>query len=153
MYRSIVLLQTLIVAQLVNKFPSFLWNQKIYYRVHNNPSLGPILGQLNQIYSFCIPNFCQIRFNLSSHLRTRSGLFPSGSLPKIVYVFLISPMHSTCFANLILLDFIIIIYGEHNKLRCISFEILFNISLLFPALLDPNILLYTLFSNIFNPWR
>jgi len=52
---------------------------------------------------------------LSSHLHPylSSGLFPSVFLTKIVYAFLISPIHATCPTHAILLDLIaVIIFGE-----------------------------------------
>jgi len=49
--RSRVLLLELIVAQLVKKHPSLLWNQKAHYRVHNSPPLYAILSQTNPVHA------------------------------------------------------------------------------------------------------
>jgi len=47
-----------------------------------------------------------------------SGLFPPEFLTKIVYPFLILPVHATCSTHLILLDLIILVtYDEMYNLR------------------------------------
>jgi hypothetical protein len=42
-YREKLSLEKLIVAQLVDNFPAFLWNSKVHCRVHHNLPLDLIL--------------------------------------------------------------------------------------------------------------
>jgi hypothetical protein len=58
-----VLLEELIVTQLVEKFPRFLRNPKVHYRVQNSPPPVPILSQMHPVHTF-LPYFPNIHFNI-----------------------------------------------------------------------------------------
>jgi len=67
------------------------WNPKVHSRVHNSPSLAPILSQMNPVHTFH-PISLRYILTLSSHLllSLSSGLFPSGFPTIILNAFFLS---------------------------------------------------------------
>jgi hypothetical protein len=98
------------VTQPVKKYPAFLWNPKVHYRVHNSPPLVTILNQMHLDHIFP-PYSPKIHSNIIPHLRIDcpSGLFPSCFRITILYAFLISLMCATCVTHLLLLVLITLI--------------------------------------------
>ena len=99
------------------EIPRILWNPKVHYRTHKCLPPVPILGQPNPVHT---PTSYLLEpiLILSTHLRLGlpSGLFPSGFPSKTLYTPLSSPIHATCPAHLILLDFITrTILGEEYR--------------------------------------
>ena len=96
-----------------------------------------------------LPTSSRSALILFSHLRLSlpSGLFPSGFPIKTLYTPLLSSIRATYPAHLILLDLITrIIFGEQFRSLSSSLRSFLH-SPVTPSLIDPNILLNTLFSN------
>jgi hypothetical protein len=94
-----------VVSKLSRNKP-LLWNPNIHYHIHKSPSLLHIMSNLNPIYT---PN--------STSLRTFLILHPINAYVVKNFVCIsYFPMRTTCPAHCILLDLIIVISGEGNKL-------------------------------------
>ena len=131
---SSVFLEMLTGSQLVKKFPHFM-----------KPEGSLPLLQVTSTSS----HFLKIHLILSLSVRQDlpSGLFALDFPTKTVYPPLLSPISATSPAHHILLDFITrIIFGEGYK-SLISSLCSFLHSPATSSLLDPNILLNTLFLN------
>jgi hypothetical protein len=66
------LFEKLIVTQLVKKYPAFLWNPKVHYRVHTSPPMDPILSQLNPVRPID-PYLPKVHLNVINPLTSRSS--------------------------------------------------------------------------------
>jgi len=143
-----VLLEQLTGLQLVKKFPAFHATRRFITALTSARHLSLSWASPNQ--STCPhPTSWRSILILSTHLRLGlpSGLFPSGFPTKTLYTSLSSPIRATCPAHFILLDFITrTILGEHYKSFSSSLCNLLQ-SPITSSLLDPNILLNTMFSN------
>jgi hypothetical protein len=112
------LFEKLIVTQPVKKYPAFLWNPKVHYRVHISPPLDPLLSQPNPVRTIdpCLPKV-QLNVILPPTPSLPSGILPLGFPTKTLLTPLSSPMRATCPAYLNLLDLITLtIYGEQYRL-------------------------------------
>jgi hypothetical protein len=89
------------------------WNPKVHYHVHRWLSLHSVLSQMNPVHTVTL--YLRSSSILIPHLHKGlpSVLFPSGFLTKIVHVFLISPLCTTCSIHLVLIDMItLLIYSK-----------------------------------------
>ena len=139
-----VLLEKLTGLQLVKKFPAFHGTRRFITALTSvrHPSLS-WASPIQSIYPH--PTSWRSILILSTHLRL--GLLPSSFPSKTLYNPLSSPIHATCPAHLILLDFITrTILGEEYKSFSSSLCNLLH-SPVTSSLVGPNILLNTMFSN------
>jgi hypothetical protein len=109
-----VLLEKLIV-QAIKKFPTFYGTEGI--TVFPRARHWTVSRGRRMYFIFKDSNSSRFTLILSSHLRLGlpSGLFPSGLHTESLCEILISPTHTTYLYHLILLDLIVLIFGEEYK--------------------------------------
>ena len=150
-------LKSLSGLQIVKKFPAFYGSRRSITALTSArrlstcpyPELAPSSPHTHSPLPSCFPTNILFPLILSSHLRLGlpSGLFPSSFPTSTLCMPLLSPIRATCPAHLILLDFITrTILGEEYRSLSSSLCSLLH-SLVTSSLLNPNILLSTLFSN------
>jgi hypothetical protein len=112
-----ILFKKLIVTQLVKKYPAFLWNPNVHYRVHTSPPMDPILSQLNPVRPID-PYLPKVHLNVILLPTPRSPQWSLAFGPPNQNPVNTSPlpMRATCPAHLILLDLITLtISGEEYR--------------------------------------
>jgi len=79
-----------------HELPRLLWKPKLNYRIHKNPSLAPILSQMNPVHNFS-PHLPKIHSNtiLPSTPRSSEWSLVSRFSGHNSYAFFISPILAT----------------------------------------------------------
>ena len=142
-----MLLEKLTGLQLVKKFPAYYGTRR-FITAYTRPRHLSLSWARSIESRSPHPTSWRSIVILSSYLRLGLpiGLFPSGFPTKTLYTPLLSPIHDTCRAHLILLDFITrTILGEEYRLG--SSLCSFLHSAVPSSRLDPKILLNTLLEN------
>jgi hypothetical protein len=116
--RCRILFEKLTVTQLVRKYPAFLWNPKVHYRVHKSPPPDPVLSQTNPVRPID-PCLLKVHLNVILPPTPRSFQWSLTFGPPNQNPLNISPLLHACHmsAHLILLDLIAkTIFGEEYRL-------------------------------------
>jgi hypothetical protein len=82
--------------------PHVLWNRKIHNPIHNSPTVGPCLSQMNSVYilnPFSLRSLVLLLFHLLFGLI--SSLFHSGFVSKTLHTCISVPTHAVCPVHLI----------------------------------------------------
>jgi hypothetical protein len=102
------------IRSLGQRIHSLLLNRKLHYRVHERPSLIPVLRRVNPIYALFVYD------PFYYYICTKVSVFQVISFLQILrsenFLFLISPMHATYPTHFIVHDLIILtICGDEYK--------------------------------------
>jgi hypothetical protein len=118
-------------------FPSILWYEKVYHRVHNSPQLVPIRNHNNPVHT-SYPNSLRsiiILYPLMC-VGPPNGSFHHKFPTTFLYAVLFSLMRTTFLFHLTLLDLIILIFfveDEYGYEVCSFFQLPITSSLFTPT--------------------